>query len=112
QQNALRVLYLEEVLHLPGNPGIGRVAALPRERFEEVVPADLDVGGHEVGDLGIGSSEHQVLTRSFQVVVDELDGARDVVDGYGLGILTVGLEIGEVGEDNRYRSDVEVDAAH
>src|SRR5437879_7051770 len=33
----------------------------PRERFEEVVVSDVDVGGHQVADRGIGATEHDVL---------------------------------------------------
>jgi len=43
-----------------------------------MVAADLDIGGDEIRNGGIGSPEHQVLPGAFEVVVDDLEGARAV----------------------------------
>ena len=43
-QDALGVLQLEQVLDRPVDAGVARAAGLPRERLEQIVLADLDVG--------------------------------------------------------------------
>ena len=43
-----------------------------------MVAADLDIGGDEIRNGGIGSPEHEVLPRSFEVIVDDLEGAGAV----------------------------------
>ena len=51
---------------------------LPGQGLEEMIAADLDVGGDEIRNGWIGSPEHEVLPRSFEVIVDDLEGAGAV----------------------------------
>src|SRR5438132_176071 len=76
QQDPLGVFEFEEVLDGPGDPSVGGVADFPGQGFEEVVAADLDVGGDEVEDGGAVTAKHHVLARRFQVVVDDLGQHR------------------------------------
>ena len=104
------VFQLEEVLDAPLRAGIARIALPPRERFEEVVVSDVDVGGHQVADRGIGATEHDVLAGSFQMVVDDLEGTGPVPAHDGLGVGAGLLEIGQVGIDDREGLAVQRDA--
>src|SRR4029453_10917012 len=72
------IFQLEEILDRPRPPGISRMPDLPGQRLEEMVAADLDIGGDEIRNRWIGSPEHEVLPRSFEVVVDDLEWARAV----------------------------------
>jgi len=85
-EHPARVLELQEILDHPRSPGVARVADAPRQRLEEVVAADLDVGGHEVHDGGIGAAEHDVLAGSLQVVVDDPEGSRPIPAADGLRV--------------------------
>src|SRR5207237_3202687 len=67
-EHAAGVLQLEDVLDRPRPPGIGRMPDLPGQGLEEVVAADLDIGGDEVRYGGRGSPEHEGISRSVEVV--------------------------------------------
>jgi hypothetical protein len=61
-----------------------------------MVAADLDVGGDEIRDGGIGSPEHEVLSRPFEVVVDDLVGTGAVPTRDRLRVRSHFVEIGKV----------------
>src|SRR2546430_8772733 len=86
EQTPLGGFEFEEVLDGPGDPSVGGVADFPGQGFEEVVAADLDVGGDEVEDGGAVTAKHHVLARRFQVVVDDFEGAGAAPAGDGLGV--------------------------
>ena len=58
---------------------------------------DLDVGRDEVRDGRAGAAEEKVLGGGLQVVVDDLEGAGPTPDGDRLGVVALGVEVGEVG---------------
>ena len=111
QQDPLGVFEFEEVLDGPGDPSVGGVADFPGQGFEEVVAADLDVGGDEVEDGGAVTAKHHVLARRFQVVVDDFEGAGAAPAGDGLGVGADFREAPERGIDHGGGRRVHGDAA-
>src|SRR5262245_20855788 len=83
-QNALRVLQLEEVLDRPGRPRVDRIADPPRQRLKAMVAPEFNVRRNEVGDRRVAAAEHEILARAFEVVVDDLKGAGAIPAAYGL----------------------------
>src|SRR6266403_1476018 len=76
-----------------------------------MVLADLNVGGYEVRNEGVGAAEHHVLTRRLEVVIDDLEGAGPVPGGDGLRILTNFVKISEVGVDDGRAGALHADPA-
>src|SRR5438876_1196386 len=111
QQDPLGVFEFEEVLDGPGDPSVGGVADFPGQGFEEVVAADLDVGGDEVEDGGAVTAKHHVLARRFQVVVDDFERAGAAPAGDGLGVGADFREAPERGIDHGGGRRVHGDAA-
>src|SRR5207247_2019175 len=111
QQDPLGVFEFEEVLDGPGDPSVGGVADFPGQGFEEVVAADLDVGGDEVEDGGAVTTQHRVLCRRVQVVVDDFEGAGAAPAGDGLGVGADFREAPERGIDHGGGRGVHGDAA-
>ena len=72
------------------------MADLPGQRFEEVVSPHLDVRGDEIGDVGVGAAEHDVLPGAFEVVVGDLERARAVVAQDGLRVEAVHVDVRNV----------------
>ena len=65
-----------------------------------MVAPDLDVRRDEVGDLGIAAPEHHVLTRAFQVIIDELEGTGTIPAADRLRVLALGVTLAQVGVDH------------
>ena len=110
EQNPLGVFELEEIFHGPVNAPVARVIELPRERLGKVVPTDLDVRGHEIRDRRVPAAEHEVFARSFEVVVDDLEGAGPVPAGDRLGVERLVVRIRDVGVDDGRGGAVQGDA--
>ena len=92
------------------NAPVARVIELPRERLGKVVPTDLDVRGHEIRDRRVPAAEHEVFARSFEVVVDDLEGAGPVPADDRLGISRLVVRVRDVGVDNGRGSAVQGEA--
>src|SRR5438445_538172 len=73
-EDAARILQLEEILDAPVGSGVSRVVDLPRERLEEVVVPHDDVRGHEAGNLRVGAPKDEVLPRALELVVHDREG--------------------------------------
>ena len=95
-QHALGVLQLQQVLQGPLDSGEGRIARPPFQGLEEMVAPDLDVRWHQVADLGIRASEHDVLGGGFKVVVDDLERTRTVVAKNGLRVVPRRVDLGDM----------------
>src|SRR5262245_16777198 len=93
-QRPLRVLQLEEVLDRPGRSGVGGMPYLPRQRFKDVIQAELYVGGDQVLNLSISPAQQKVFARAFQVVVDYLERPRPVPTADGLRVVADLVEVG------------------
>src|SRR5262245_47727629 len=76
-----------------------------------MVPPNLDVFGHDVGDSGRGSAEHDILGRCFEKVVDDLERARPRPASDGLGISSLGMDVGDMTVDDPASFRVESYAA-
>jgi len=74
-QHPLGVFQLEKVLDRPVDAGVARVARVPRQRLAQPVPPDLDVGRDKVRDRRVGPAEEDVLSRTLDVIVDDLERA-------------------------------------
>src|SRR5256712_3910624 len=92
-EHAAGVLEFENVLDNPVDARVGGVADFPRQRLEEVVAADLDIGGPVGLAAGIGASEDHVLAGALQVVIDDLEGtwSGPAPDGHGVELSMVHL---------------------
>ncbi len=77
----------------------------------EMVPADRDVGRHEIRDGRISSAEHHVLGRAREVVVLDQERTGRVPAHDRLAVLRVGVAVVQVGIDHRRTRSVELDAA-
>src|SRR5207253_9805835 len=100
---------LEQVLDRPMRARIARIIHLPRERLEEVIVADLDVGGDEIRDGWNRGAEHHVLPSGLQIVVDDLEGARPVPAVDSLSVELDTMDFRNIRIDDRGRSAVEGD---
>ena len=60
-----------------------------------MVPENLDVGGNEVGNGGIGTAEHDVLSRRFQMAVHDRERPVAVPGSNSLRIGPSLLEVGQ-----------------
>ena len=72
-EDAPRVLELEEVLDAPLGAFERGVVFLPAQRLRHVVLHDLDVGRHQIGNARIGAAEHHVLARGLEEVARDLE---------------------------------------
>src|SRR4030095_9254355 len=72
-QYALGVFQFKKILHNPVPSGITRVIRFPSERLETMVVAKFDVGLNQVLNRWISPAQHEVLARSFQIVIDDLE---------------------------------------
>jgi hypothetical protein len=107
-----RVLELEQVLHRPSRAReVLSITMVPGERLGEVIAANLDVGGREVGQARIAASEHDVLARRLQIVVDDLERPRPAPSPHRLRVFSPAFEVGDVGVDDGGGAAVERDAA-
>src|SRR5215475_13116919 len=77
-EQSLGVFQLEKILDRPWLSGVSGMTFLPRERFIDVVQSELNVGRDQVINRRFGSAKHNVLTRAFQVIVDDLKRPRSV----------------------------------
>ncbi|OLC80131.1 MAG: hypothetical protein AUH72_12660 [Acidobacteria bacterium 13_1_40CM_4_65_8] len=109
-EHAPGVLELEQVLDGPFGAGERLVTDLPRHRFRQVILADLDVGGHEIANGGIGAAEHDVLAGSFEVAVGDLERAVAVPAGDRLRVGAAFLEVRQVRVDDSRLPRVHRDA--
>ena len=104
EQDPARVLRLVEILD-------GPVHCSPRDRLDETVAADLDVGRNKVRDARVGTAEHDVLAGSFQMVVRDLERPRPRPARDGLRVRAHLFPIRDVGIDHRRGCAVEGDAS-
>src|SRR5262245_30442458 len=110
-QDALRVLQLEEVLDAPGSARVARIADPPREGLEAVVATELDVRRHEIGDARVGAAEDEILSGALEIVVDDLERAGAIPAADGLGLRPLIVAVGDVRVNLGGRGAVERDAA-
>jgi hypothetical protein len=99
-QDPAGVLKFEKILHAPRCASIFGVVDLPAQRLGYMVTADLDVSRDQVADGGISTTEHHVLTRRLEVIVDDLEGTRAVPARDGLRVSANLLEVRQVGIDD------------
>ncbi len=64
--------------------GVVRAVAAPAKRLEEVIASDLDVRWNQARDARVAPAEHDVFARAFEIVVDDLEGARAIEAENGL----------------------------
>ncbi len=93
------------------NPGVSGMADLPRQRFEEVIAADFDVGRNEVGDRRQRAAKHYVFSGSFQIVVDDLVRPGSIPATYCLCVEADAMYVGDVRICYRGFRAVQTDAA-
>src|SRR6185295_7930998 len=108
-EDALRILELEQVLYGPLRPGKARIAGEPAEGLEDMVPADLDVGGDQAAGGRIRAAKHDVLGRALEEVVEYLEWARAVVAQDDLGVGARRVYLGNMRVDDGGRGTVEED---
>src|SRR5690606_1608431 len=77
------------------------VAFFPAQGLVEAIASHLDISWDHLVNGGLGAAEHHILPSTFQIVVDDREGARTVPTGDRLGIRTHFLEVREVRVDHR-----------
>src|SRR5262245_22006450 len=110
-EQSLGVFQFEKILDRPGHSGVSGMAFLPRERLIDVVQSELDVGGDHVLNRRLGPTEHNVLPRAFQVVVDDFERPRPVPTADGLRVGADLVDVGDVRIDYRRAGGIDHYAA-
>src|ERR1039458_3826069 len=85
-------------------------AGIPRRWLEEIVAADLDVGGHIGIVIPASPAKHHVFGRRRKEVVNDLDWPRRKVRYYRLRICVALMDVGDVAVDHGEVSHVALDA--
>src|SRR5262249_39830162 len=91
--------------------GVRRMAEFPIQGFCDVVSLELDIGGNQVLNAGVGPAEHNVLPGAFEIIVDNLERTRTVPARNRLRVSADFVYVSDVGIDDGRRGAVERDAS-